>query len=103
MSFRALAVAILAGSVLVAVMAFDAPDGPSTAPPAAGATRSDPLAGALRRCQALGPAAQDDADCREAWRQNRERFFRSGSPRSDRVVDPSAVPPPASGPRPLSE
>jgi len=103
MLFRAIAVAILAGSVLVAVVAFDEPGAPSTAPPATGATTVDLLAVELRRCQALGPAAQDDAGCRDAWRKNRERFFRSGSLRSDRAVDPRAVSLPAYGWRPLWE
>ena len=87
-SFRSLAVLILAGSVLAAAIAFDAPDVPQVAAPVAGTGPGDPLAGELRRCQALGPAAQDDTACREAWRKNREHFFRSGPSRPDRPVDP---------------
>jgi conjugative transfer region protein TrbK len=86
--YRVLAVVILAGSVLAAAIAFDAPDVPRMAAPVVGTGRGDPLAGELRRCQALGPAAQDNTACREAWRENREHFFRSRPSRPDRPVNP---------------
>jgi conjugative transfer region protein TrbK len=35
----------------------------------------NPLARELARCQAIGPAAQDDAGCAAAWAENRRRFF----------------------------
>ncbi len=29
----------------------------------------------MARCQALGMAAENDADCQAAWAENRHRFF----------------------------
>lgn len=39
---------------------------------------ADPLRQALRRCQALGAAAADDAACLDAWAENRRRFLGRG-------------------------
>lgn len=35
----------------------------------------DPLRITLRRCQQLGEAAANDADCLAAWAQSRDRFL----------------------------
>jgi len=35
----------------------------------------DPLTTEFARCNGLGTAAADDADCRAAWAENRRRFF----------------------------
>ncbi len=40
---------------------------------------TDPLFGALRRCQLLGQAAAADAACLRAWAENRRRFMAPGA------------------------
>jgi conjugative transfer region protein TrbK len=40
---------------------------------------TDPLMGALRRCQLLGQAAAADAACLRAWAENRRRFMAPGA------------------------
>jgi conjugative transfer region protein TrbK len=49
---------------------------------AGAAAPRDPLARELRRCQAIGMAAKDDAACEAAWAENRRRFF---APLSERT------------------
>lgn len=99
-SFRTLAVLFLAGAVLAATIAIaDRP--PQAALPSVAGAAADPLNVELRRCQELGAAAQDDAACREAWRKNRERFFRHGLPRGDRAIDPFPTAPTLKQPVPL--
>ena len=36
---------------------------------------TDPLAQEMIRCEALGMAAEQDARCKAAWAENRQRFF----------------------------
>ena len=36
---------------------------------------ADPLRESLRRCQQLGEAAANDADCLAAWAESRDRFL----------------------------
>ena len=36
---------------------------------------SDPLRATLRRCQQLGEAASDEAECLSAWALSRDRFL----------------------------
>ncbi|AMG74224.1 MULTISPECIES: putative entry exclusion protein TrbK-alt [Alphaproteobacteria] len=36
---------------------------------------SDPLRGGQRRCQQLGQAAANDADCLRVWAETRDRFL----------------------------
>jgi conjugative transfer region protein TrbK len=70
-----------AGCVLVAVAIIAAAvqfhrDG--AAPPVTQlitASRPDPLAAAMARCQTLGMAAENDAACQAAWAENHRRFF----------------------------
>ena len=47
------------------------------APPAAPALQppADPLREVLRRCQRLGEAAANDANCLAAWAESRDRFL----------------------------
>jgi len=40
-----------------------------------GAVPSNTLIGELARCQALGPKAENDQGCIEAWAENRRRFL----------------------------
>jgi conjugative transfer region protein TrbK len=51
-------------------------DEPSASPPApALQPPTDPLRESLRRCQQLGEAAANDADCLAAWAESRDRFL----------------------------
>jgi len=36
---------------------------------------ADPLVREIKRCEALGMAAEQDARCEAAWAENRRRFF----------------------------
>ena len=74
-AFVFVAIAITAG--LIDMVRDEDPAPVSAAPellPAA-----DPLHAALQRCQGLGEAAGDDADCLAAWAQLRDRFLGRGS------------------------
>ena len=37
--------------------------------------QTDPLVREIKRCEALGMAAEQDARCEAAWAENRRRFF----------------------------
>jgi len=51
-------------------------DEPSAPPPASAfQPPADPLRETLRRCQQLGEAAANDADCLAAWAESRDRFL----------------------------
>ena len=100
-SFRTLAVLFLAGAGLAATIAIADRESPQAALPSVAAAAADPLNVELRRCQELGAAAQQDVACREAWRKNRERFFRHGLPRGDRAIDPFPTAPTLKQPVPL--
>ena len=52
---------------------------------------SDPLRATLRRCQQLGEAAMNEADCLAAWATSRDRFLGRSEGRSDgRTPTPAA-------------
>jgi conjugative transfer region protein TrbK len=55
------------------------------------AHETNPLAGELARCRAIGMAALEDATCKAAWAENRRRFFSAGST-ADRTTAPTARP-----------
>ena len=67
-------VAVAAIVVLIAVHLRHSDDA-EHAPQPVPSTPSDPLARELVRCQGLGFAAEDDAGCKDAWAENRRRFF----------------------------
>jgi len=69
---RAAAFAFVAAAIVLA--AIHVRSGPARHDTAPSPSRSDP-APALARCQALGPAAEQDARCRATWAENRRRFF----------------------------
>ena len=52
---------------------------------------TDPLAGELARCRAIGMAALEDAACKAAWAENRRRFFAVGST-ADHTIAPTSAP-----------
>lgn len=70
------AVVFVAIAVTATAIDMARKDEPS-APPAAPALQPppDPLRETLRRCQQLGEAAANDADCLAAWAESRDRFL----------------------------
>jgi conjugative transfer region protein TrbK len=70
---RAAAFAFAAAAIVLA--AIHVRSGPVRHDIAAPPPGRDPLAPALARCQALGPAAEQDAECQATWAENRRRFF----------------------------
>lgn len=71
------AIGLAVATVLAAALAVGR-QAPHTTP-APVATAATSLSAELDRCRAIGPAAQDDRLCREAWRTSRERFLGVGS------------------------
>ena len=54
---------------------------PRVSTPPAFQPPTDPLRATLRRCQQLGEAASNEAECLSAWAQSRDRFLgRSTTP-----------------------
>ncbi|HEV7228038.1 putative entry exclusion protein TrbK-alt [Brevundimonas sp.] len=58
----------------------------------------DPLRAELLRCNGLGQAALEDVGCRNAWAENRRRFFGSPNRQPPSVNESRAVPLPLPGP-----
>jgi conjugative transfer region protein TrbK len=84
---RAAVVILLAGTVLACAIELaqrDLTSGPSAL---TADDKTDPLAGELARCKALGAEARHDAACDAAWAQNRARFLAPGAPYQDRSID----------------
>lgn len=50
--------------------------------------QSDPLRGALSRCQSIGMAAAQDGACLRAWAENRRRFLAPGA-RPQAMIEPA--------------
>jgi conjugative transfer region protein TrbK len=79
LNFRAIGRAAgfaLVAAAIVATSVHFAHDAHSVRPrPEEASASADPLAGEMRRCQALAMAAKDDVDCEAAWAENRRRFF----------------------------
>jgi conjugative transfer region protein TrbK len=75
---RAIAVLVLAIAMVAAVARFGGMNGEG---PRARQIQTErhagPLAAELERCRAISLEAADDAECEAAWRENRERFFRT--------------------------
>lgn len=67
------ALVLAIGAVLAAALAVGGKTPPARVRPAPASASS--LSAELDRCRAIGPAAQDDRLCREAWRTSRERFL----------------------------
>jgi conjugative transfer region protein TrbK len=72
---RAAGYVLVAAAIIAAAVQFHPHGAPPQLPTSAVASRPDPLAAALARCQALGMAAENDAACQAAWAENRHRFF----------------------------
>jgi conjugative transfer region protein TrbK len=69
----------------------------NTSEPSVGTTGTtdDPLTRELARCKALGDGAAQDAACKSAWKESRERFLKGEKPERQRANDlfPSTNPP----------
>jgi conjugative transfer region protein TrbK len=72
---RAAGCVLVATAIIAAAVQFHRDDAPRPLPTSSAASRPDPLAAAMARCQALGMAAENDAACQAAWAKNRRRFF----------------------------
>jgi conjugative transfer region protein TrbK len=66
---------LVAAAIIAAAVQFHRHGASSALPTSSVASRPDPLAAAMARCQALGMAAENDAACQAAWAENRRRFF----------------------------
>jgi conjugative transfer region protein TrbK len=66
-------VAIAITATVIDMTRQEEPLRPSTPPALQPPT--DPLRATLRRCQQLGEAASNQADCLAAWAQSRDRFL----------------------------
>ena len=72
---RAADFALVAAAIVAATVRLDPRRAVSSPLATLSAPTGDPLAAELARCQAIGMAAQNDADCASAWAENRRRFF----------------------------
>ena len=95
---RAIAVALLAGTVLacaVEVGRLGRGSDPAETPSQDNQDNNDPLATELARCKALGAEAVNDAACKAAWAKSRERFLAPGAPYRGHRIDPFPAAPDA--------
>jgi conjugative transfer region protein TrbK len=76
---RAAGCVLVAAAIIAAAVQFHRHGAPRPLPTTSAASRPDPLAAAVARCQALGMAAENDAACQAAWAENRRRFFNDSS------------------------
>jgi conjugative transfer region protein TrbK len=72
---RAAVCVLVAATIIAAAVQFHRHGAPRPLPTSSVASRPDPLAAALARCQTLAMAAENDAACQAAWSENRRRFF----------------------------
>jgi conjugative transfer region protein TrbK len=92
---RSAAIVLLAGTVLACAVELGRL-GNTSEPSAVTATNADdPLTRELTRCKALRERAADDAGCKSAWKESRERFLKGEKPERHRANDlfPSTNPP----------
>ena len=86
--FVLIAAAIIVTAVRLDPRKAESPPGATLSAPA-----DAPLAAELARCQTLGMAAQNDADCAAAWAENRRRFF-TYRPADDGAAPQTTLPAP---------
>jgi conjugative transfer region protein TrbK len=72
---RAAGCLLVAAAIIAAAVQFHRQRPLHALPTSSLASRPDPLAAAMARCQTLGMAAENDAACQSAWVENRRRFF----------------------------
>jgi conjugative transfer region protein TrbK len=73
---------LVAAAIIAAAVQFNRHGAPRPLPTSSVASRPDPLAAAMARCQTLGMAAENDTVCQAVWAENRRRFF-NDSPASE--------------------
>ncbi|WP_019960581.1 putative entry exclusion protein TrbK-alt [Woodsholea maritima] len=72
-------------AVLAAAFEFRDAVAPEQTPASVSESADDPLRATLRRCRALAvKEVATETVCREAWAENRRRFFAPGGSRSGR-------------------
>jgi len=73
---RIAAVVFVAVAITAAVIQMTREEAAAPAPSAPALTRQvDPLREGLRRCQEMGEAAANDAECLGVWAESRDRFL----------------------------
>jgi len=72
---RAAGYVLIAAAIIAVAVQFHRQGAPLSLPTSSTASRPDPLAAALARCQTLGLAAENDTTYQAAWVDNRRRFF----------------------------
>lgn len=91
------ALGLVATALLIILAALRVHRGESFTPsaPPAPSLSADPLGRELARCQAIGLAAADDANCKAAWAENRRRFFGSSASEAAATLEKSGATPAA--------
>ncbi len=93
---RRVIVILIAGTITAGVAAWlagvDVRDEMSERRAAAATSPVDPLRAELIRCNGLGQAALDDPVCRNAWAENRRRFFGAANRQPPSVNESRAAP-----------
>ena len=73
---RIAAIVFVAVAITAAIIEMSREEGPAPAPSVpALQPATDPLRLEQRRCQALGEAAANDAECLGVWAESRDRFL----------------------------
>ena len=92
---RSAAIVLLAGTVLACAVELGSLGNTPEPSVVTTGTTNDPLARELARCKALGGGAADDAACKSAWKESRERFLKGEKPERQRANNlfPSTNPP----------
>ncbi len=73
---RIAAIVFVAAALTAAIIEMTREEAPAPASSAPSLTRQvDPLREGQRRCQAMGEAAANDAECLGVWAETRDRFL----------------------------
>lgn len=72
---RATGFAVVAITMIAAVLHFHGQSSRVGTQRAKAATAGDPLAAELKHCELIAKAAKDKPACEAAWAENRRRFF----------------------------
>ena len=73
---RIAAIVFVAVAITAAIIEMTREEAPAPAPSAPSLTRQvDPLREGQRRCQEMGEAAANDAECLGIWAESRDRFL----------------------------
>jgi conjugative transfer region protein TrbK len=82
------AIVLLAGTMLACAIELGRLGGTSEPSVVPTSDTNEPFARELARCKALGSDAVNDAACRAAWKESRERFLKGAKPDQRRAIDP---------------